>query len=202
MHLHVKELLLDYGPLVVLLWTFFEGEMVLLVAGFLAQKGYMSLEWCVLAAFLGSMLGDQLYFWIGRMFGAQIFEWRPSWHQKADRALGMLVRYQNLFILTFRFIYAVRNVASFAIGFAGVSLRRFALLNAVAALLWALSFGYGGYYFGKTLKHFIGQAEEIEAIALGVLVCFIGGIWLWRRAKRRRALRGAATALPGADANR
>jgi membrane protein DedA with SNARE-associated domain len=200
--MHLKELLLDYGPLVVLLWTFFEGETVLLVAGFLAQKGYLSIEWCVLAAFLGSMLGDQLYFWIGRMFGAQIFEWRPSWHNKAERALGMLVRHQNVFILTFRFIYAVRNVASFAIGFAGVSFRRFAVLNAIAALVWALCFGYGGYYFGKTLKHFIGQAEQIEAIALGVLVCLIGGIWLWRRAKRRRALQSTAAALPGTDANR
>jgi len=199
--MHVKELLLEYGPLVVLIWTFFEGETVLLVAGFLAQKGYMSLEGCLLAAFIGSMTGDQVYFWIGRMFGAQIFEWRPSWHDKAESALSMLVRYQNLFILSFRFIYVVRNVASFAIGFAGVAFRRFAVLNAIAALIWVLSFGLGGYFFGKTLEHFVGQAEEIETIALGIFVVFMAGAWLWRRTRRRRAPRSDTAALAGASAN-
>ncbi|MFI4985945.1 MAG: DedA family protein [Alphaproteobacteria bacterium] len=199
--MHVKQLLLDYGPLVILVWTFFEGETVLLVAGFLAQRGYLSLEWCILAAFIGSMLGDQLYFWIGRMFGAQILEWRPAWHSIADRALRLLVRYQNLFILTFRFIYGVRNVASFAIGFAGVSFRRFAILNAIAALVWALTFGLGGYFFGKTLKHFIGQAQQLEGIALGVGVLSIVGVWLWYRLKRRRAQRDAAASVPSTSAS-
>ena len=159
----------------------------------------MSLEWCILAAFIGSRLGDQLYFWSGRSFGAQIFSWRPAWHEKADRALSLLVRYQNFFILSLRFIHAAGNIASFAIGFAGVSFRRFAVLNGLAVLHWALSFGLGGCYFGKTLKHFIGQAEELEAIMLGVIVASLGGSWLWRRAPGCSAA-GAILSRPAAFA--
>ena len=194
--MHLKELLIEYGPLVVLVWTFFEGETVLLVAGFLAQKGYMSIELCILAAFFGSMAGDQLYFWIGRKFGSQIFAWRPQWRKRAEVARHRLVRYQYFFILSFRFIYVVRNVASFAIGFAGVSYRRFAILNAIAAMVWAVSFGLGGYFFGRTLKHFLGEAQDIETIALVAFVALLAGVWLRRHLKRRRARHDAGAAMP------
>jgi len=194
----VKQLLLAYGPFVILIWTFFEGETVLLVAGFLAHQGYISLEWSILAAFVGSLTGDQLYFWIGRKFGQQILDWRPAWRPGIERALRLLVRYQNLFILTFRFIYVVRNVSSFSIGLAGVSFKRFTVLNSVAAAIWALSFGLGGYCFGSTLEVFLGEAQEIEIYVFALIAAVIVGIYLWRRARRRRALRGgAATGLRG-----
>jgi membrane protein DedA with SNARE-associated domain len=183
----VKSLLLSYGPLVILVWTFFEGETVLLVAGFLAQQGYMSLEWSILAAFVGSTLGDQLYFWLGRKFGEQLVTWRPGWRPSIDRALRLLLRHQNLFILSFRFIYMVRNVASFSIGMAGVGFRRFTFLNTIAAAIWALSFGLGGYYFGKTLKHIVGRVEVIETyVVVGVAVgLFAFAVWRWTKRRRR-----------------
>lgn len=197
----VKHILLSYGPAAIFVWTFFEGETVLLVAGFLAQKGYISLELSILAAFLGSMSGDQLYFQIGRKFGRQVLEWRPRWRAAADRALRLLVRYQNLFILSFRFIYVVRNVASFSIGLAGVSFRRFTVLNAVAAAVWALSFGLGGYYFGKTLKVFMNRLQEVELYVMGVFFALLFALWLWRRARRHRARRNASGALPEISRN-
>jgi len=197
----VKHILLAYGPLAIFVWTFFEGETVLLVAGLLAQQGYISLELSILAAFLGSMTGDQLYFQIGRKFGHRILTRRPRWRAAADRALRLLVRYQNLFILSFRFIYVVRNIASFSIGLAGVSFRRFTILNAIAAAIWAMSFGLGGYYFGKTLKVFFGRLQEVELYVMGITIALLLAAWLWRRARRRRALRSASVAIPEASRN-
>jgi membrane protein DedA with SNARE-associated domain len=191
----VKHLLLAYGPLVILVWTFFEGETVLLVAGFLAHQGYISLEWSILAAFVGSMSGDQLYFWIGRRFGEQILDWRPAWRVRIERSLRLLVKYQNLFILSFRFVYVVRTVASFSIGLAGVSFRRFTILNAIAAAIWALSFGLGGYWFGSTLETIAGGVQEIETIAGVAAALALGGYLLWRR-MRRRAEPKVAAQLP------
>lgn len=199
--MHLRELLLDYGPLLVFVWTFFEGETVLLVAGFLAQQGYMSLELSMLAAACGSMLGDQVYFWVGRKFGDQILEWRPGWRVAIDRALRLLVRYQNLFILSFRFIYVVRNIASFSIGLAGVSFRRFTLLNGIAAFIWAISFGLGGYYFGKTLEATIGRVQKIEFYVIGGFILLAFSIFVFRRIRRWRASRRGAGALPQASRN-
>jgi membrane protein DedA with SNARE-associated domain len=191
----VRTLLLSYGPLVILIWTFFEGETILLVAGFLAQQGYMSLEWSILAAFVGSLFGDQLYFWLGRKYGEQLLDWRPTWRPAIDHALKLLLRHQSLFILSFRFIYMVRNVASFSIGIAGVGFRRFAILNTIAAAIWALSFGLGGYYFGKTLKHILGEVEIVETYVVVAVALSLFAFAICRRLKRRRRERDALARL-------
>ncbi|MFN2964422.1 DedA family protein, partial [Escherichia coli] len=44
----------------------FEGETILVLAGFLAFRGYMQLDTVILTAFLGSYAGDQLWYFLGR----------------------------------------------------------------------------------------------------------------------------------------
>jgi membrane protein DedA with SNARE-associated domain len=192
----LQQLLTDYGPLAVFVVTFFEGETILILAGLAAQQHFMRLDTSLLAAFLGSMLGDQLYFHIGKRYGQQLFERRPVWRRAADRALRLLVRYQNIFILSFRFIYGVRMVSSFAIGMAQVSYRRFTLLNMIAAALWALIYGFGGYLFGRELHIVIGNVAYLEDIAIGTVCVLLLALWGWRQLRRRRAEREALAALP------
>ena len=55
-----------YGYLAVLLGTFLEDETILVLGGFAAHRGYLALPWVIVAAFLGSLCGDQLFFFLGR----------------------------------------------------------------------------------------------------------------------------------------
>jgi membrane protein DedA with SNARE-associated domain len=191
----LQELLTSYGPLAIFVVTFFEGETILIVAGFAAQQHLIRLDAALLAAFVGSMLGDQLYFYIGRRYGQEIFRRRPYWRLAADRALKLLLRYQNVFILSFRFLYGVRMVSSFAIGLAQVSYRRFTALNMIAAAIWSLTYGMGGYLFGRELNVILGNVASIEHIALGVLALLFAGFWMWRYLRRRRLERATTVAL-------
>jgi len=193
----LQHLLTTWGPLAIFVVTFFEGETILIVAGVAAQQNLMRLDVAILAAFLGSLTGDQLYFHLGRRYGNALFERRPKWRRAADRALRLLVRYQNLFILSFRFIWGVRMVSSFAIGMAGVSYRRFTLLNSVAALIWALSYGLGGYAFGRSVDALAGGLAVVEKSALAGLALVLFGIFLWRQLKMRRARRLAEIEVIG-----
>jgi membrane protein DedA with SNARE-associated domain len=195
----LQELLSAYGPLAIFVITFFEGETILILAGFAAQQHLIRLDAALFAAFLGSMAGDQLYFHIGKRYGQKIFARRPAWRLAADRALRLLVRYQNIFILSFRFIYGVRMVSSFAIGLAQVSYRRFTALNMLAAAIWALTYGLGGYLFGRELDVVIGHFAILENVALGALAAVFVCFWAWRHLRRRRAEREALAALPEAS---
>ena len=56
-----------------------------------------------------------------------------------------LERYDTGFILSFRFIYGVRNFSSFALGLSAVHWERFLRLNFLAAGLWAATFVAAGY---------------------------------------------------------
>ena len=52
----------NYGYAAILVGTFLEGETILVLAGLAAQLGYLTLSGVILAAFLGSLSGDQLFF--------------------------------------------------------------------------------------------------------------------------------------------
>ena len=63
------QLIADYGVyfyLLVFVWTFFEGETIVLFAGFAAAQGLLDPLLLLVCAGLGSYLGDQCYFWLGR----------------------------------------------------------------------------------------------------------------------------------------
>ena len=38
----------------------------------------------------------------------------PRWQPGVDKALGLLEKYSTAFILSFRFVYGIRNFSSFA----------------------------------------------------------------------------------------
>ena len=55
------QLLTDYGYLAVFAGSLLEGETILVLAGFAAHQGYLSLELTVAIAFVGGTLGDQVF---------------------------------------------------------------------------------------------------------------------------------------------
>jgi len=203
----LDQLIAEYGHffyLIVFVWTFLEGETVVLLAGFAAAQGLIDPLLLLAAAWLGSFLGDQFYFWVGRHFGVQLLDRFPRWRQGVDGALSWLERYDAGFILSFRFIYGVRNVSSFALGLSAVRWQRFLWLNFVAAGLWASSFVAGGYFFGRVFDALLG--DFALSFRLGMLGAFIAigfAIWLLHRRQRRRQLRvPAGAALSGGSLTR
>jgi membrane protein DedA with SNARE-associated domain len=187
----MDHLLTGHGPwpyLVTFAWTFVEGETFVLFAAFAAAQGLISAPWLLLAAWLGSFCGDQCYFWIGRAFGQKVLARRPKWQSRVDRVLGILRRYDAWFILTFRFIYGVRNIASFAIGVSGVGWSRFLVLNLIAALIWAASFVGAGYLSGHAMHSALGgDTEQFRVAALAVLAALLVAVLIVNRIRRRRA---------------
>jgi membrane protein DedA with SNARE-associated domain len=197
--MEVERLILDYGAwsyAITFVWTFFEGETFVLLAGFVAAQGGLSAPFLVLAAWLGSFAGDQCYFWIGRHFGLRLMQRRRDWRVRVDAALGWLQRFDTAFILSFRFIYGVRNFSSFALGVSSIRWQRFLALNFVAAGIWATSFVGIGFFCGHTVASRMGRvAHEIgvNLVAIFIVVLCCGQVFhLLRRIRRRRLAEAVA----------
>lgn len=197
----IQNIVTDYGLLIyvgIFIWTFFEGETFVIFMGMAAHHGMLDWTTVFLCAWIGSFCGDQCWFWIGRRWGPQLLQRYPKWQGRCETALDLLRRYDTWFILSFRFIYGVRNIASFAMGTSGVAPLRFASLNFIAACVWALSFAGFGYVFGKALEQMIGNI----VLAFGILMLFmfslvIGGSYIAKRRKQKRA--AASAAVPATD---
>jgi membrane protein DedA with SNARE-associated domain len=186
----VQELIRQHGLWVYVftfVWTFFEGETFVLFCGFAAAQGLLNAPLLLISAWLGSFAGDQFYFWVGRHFGLKLLERRPAWRARVDKALAWLRRFDIGFILSFRFIYGVRNVSSFALGISGIDWRRFLSLNFIAAGLWALIFVGAGYLFGQASEAMLGDlAAEFRMVMLTVFALVVLGVCLAVFLRRRR----------------
>jgi membrane protein DedA with SNARE-associated domain len=199
----INQLIADNGGyfyLIIFIWTFLEGETVVLFAGFAAAQGLLDPWVLLIAAWFGSFSGDQCYFWLGRRYGVRLLNRFPRWRPGVDTALSWLARYDAGFILSFRFIYGVRNFSSFALGLSGMRWERFFYLNFIAALLWATSFVGAGYFLGHIFRAVLGDVARSFGIAmLGVFVAVALGMWLLHRRQRRRQHQlpsGAKALLP------
>jgi membrane protein DedA with SNARE-associated domain len=185
----VSQLIAAHGPsfyLLAFVWTFLEGETVVVFAGFAAAQGLLNPAAVLLTVWLGSFGGDQCWFWIGRHFGQRVLRRFPPWRSGADAALAWLERYNAGFILTFRFIYGVRNISSFAMGLSAIHWQRFMWLNLLAAGLWAASFIGTGYFLGHAFRAVLGDlARSVSLVMLAALAAISGTIWLLHRAQRR-----------------
>lgn len=177
----LAELIGRYGYLVVLVGTFFEGETVLVIAGYAAHAGHLALPWVIVCAFVGSLCGDQLAYMLGRRYAPRVLRRRETWRPKMDRVRTLLERHALPVMLGFRFLYGIRTVTPFTIGSAGVAPRTFIPLNAVGALVWAAAVAGLGYVFGHALALALERAHRYEAWII-VAIAIVGLlVWALRR---------------------
>jgi len=178
-----------YGYLAILVGTLFEGETILLLGGFAAHHGHLRLPMVMVVAFAGSLLGDQTMFWIGHRYGKQLLAKWPRLERRIDRVRPFLDRFGSALALLFRFLYGLRNITPVAMAMAGFSFRRFALLNAIGAAVWAVGVAMMGYLLGQAVTMMLPRAHHYEAAALIAIICGACAFWFVRRTWARRAPR-------------
>lgn len=194
----IAEFMNEYGNwfyIGVFIWTFFEGETIVIFGGYAAHHGIVDPIKLLFVSWLGSFLGDQVWFFLGRRYGAALLNRFPKWRPKVEIALDLLYEFKTLFILSFRFIYGVRNVSSFAVGLSEISWARFSLTNFIAAGVWASSFVTAGYLFSQASEAALGKGAKI--FGFGALFVFIAVVWfLLRRVNARVAAHAHAHPHP------
>lgn len=176
------ELLREYGYFVILIWTFLEGETIVIIAGWLSATVELKPWLIALCAFLGSFASDQVMFSLGKYKGEGILGRFPRIARNMDKATRLFKKYDTALILGFRFVYGVRNITPIMLGISGVSHKKFFFLNAIGAGVWALTFTYGGYYAGQAFMHVMHNVGHgIFYGLLGLLV--LGGLLWYFRAR-------------------
>src|SRR5258705_13364851 len=119
--MNLQALIETYGYWAVLGGTLLEGESILLLAGFAAHRGYLDLPTVVGVAIVGSFVGDQFFFFLGRYQGTKLLSRYPKISERVKYAQGKLARYHTPLILLMRYLYGLRAVLPFAIGMSEIS---------------------------------------------------------------------------------
>ncbi len=182
----IAALVASYGYLAVFVGTLLEGETILLAAGYAAQRGLLHWPAVIAIAIVGGTMGDQLAFMVGRWKGAVLIERFPSLAHRVPQVHRLLERYHVVLILMIRFLYGLRIAGPIIMGTTSLPFFRFAVLNFLGAVLWALIVSGAGYYFGVALEAWVADVEHVELfVLLGILLAgFIGALWLYLRSAR------------------
>src|SRR5208283_2541441 len=180
----IEYYLIAFGYLALFLGTFLEGETILIIAGFLAHRGYLALPLVTLVAFLGSFSGDQFYFHIGRKSGNALLERKPHWKPRVQKVRKLLDRYPSSIVLCLRFLYGLRIITAAVVGMSGFRARTFIVLNGLSAIIWATLFAWLGYTFGQLVEPTLAKMRHFELwTVLGMAL--IGLVLLVYRYKMR-----------------
>ena len=121
----LKEFIEAYGYLGVLLGTFLEGDIALVLGGLCAQCTDLKLYGVILAAFLGAIIGDQVFYNLGRHKGLQLLNRFPRLKLRTERVFYHMRRHGSVIAFGFRFFYGFRILTPLMIGASGVGRGRF-----------------------------------------------------------------------------
>ena len=187
------ELLLQkFGYLAVFVGTFLEGETILVVAGFFAERGYLHLPGVVITAFGGAFVGHMFWFWLGRTQGVKLLDRMPRMKKHFGRGIRIFERYGAPAIFITQWLYGLRITCAVIIGISKVSTIKFLLYEALTCIVWAIIIGTAGFYFGRAVERVLGRAAHIEKYGLLVLVVAALGFWAYHKWKDKREESGAA----------
>jgi membrane protein DedA with SNARE-associated domain len=189
--------LLQHGYLVVFVFVFAEqvglpisAIPILLAAGAIAGSGRLSAVLGLGVALVAALLGDVIWYELGRRRGIPILNLLCRLSLEPDscvrRTHSVFARHGARCLIYAKFVPGLATAAPPLAGLIGMNFARFLVLDGVGAILWAGAFGGIGFVLREEL-----ELIALPALRLGawLLVAIAGGLALyvaWRYLQRRR----------------
>jgi membrane protein DedA with SNARE-associated domain len=156
-------------------------DVPLIVGGYFAYKGSGKIQIILLVCYCSVLIGDLFIFLIGRLFGGKLAE--KEWFKKriSEERLELvragLERRSLWMIFIARHLFYLRTATFLSCGALGMTITRFVIADAFAALISVpLMIGIG-YFSAEHLDavfHFVGRAKSWTLfVSLALLAIFM-----------------------------
>lgn len=166
---------------------------VLLAAGAVAGDGQASLTVITTLSVAACLLGDMVWFELGRHRGRQTLTLLCRISLEPDACVR---RTENFFLIhgiraliLAKFIPGLSTLAPALAGLFRISIGRFLVFNGAGALLWSFSFLVLGYVFSDQIGYVAEQAVQFGKTATAIIATSLGGYLLYKYVHRQRLVR-------------
>ena len=183
----LESIITTYGYPALFIGVILEAEAFLVLGAYLAHRGYFSLPVVIAVAVLASFSATELFFYLGRRYGAALLQNRPTWQKKVRRIHDWFTKYGDGLVLGFRAIYGMRLVIPLTIGTSAYSRSRFTLFNAISAITWGMLIGLAGNGIAQFVEQFFSHLRQHELLAV-IVIAAIAATWGLIQWYRRRKL--------------
>ncbi|HEX9154836.1 MAG TPA: VTT domain-containing protein [Nitrospira sp.] len=162
----------------------------LIAAGALVGTGQMTLGMAVGSAVLAALVGDQVWFELGRRRGRRVLNWlcRISLEPTScvRRTEEFFVRHGVRSLVFAKFIPGLSTIAPPLAGIVGISVPQYLLFNGLGTVLWVGS-GIGlGYVFSDQLEHALSVTAHVGPTVGLVLLGGVIGFVIYKGLHRYR----------------
>jgi len=169
----------------------FPSEVVMVPAGYLAQKGemnfYIAIGMGILGSWLGALLNYYLAVFLGRPFLLKYGRYLFISGKKFTRVEDFFRRHGEIGTFTGRLIPVVRQYISFPAGLARMNLARFLFFTGLGAGIWVTILVCIGYIAGQNEQLIRDHLHTATAwVVIGSLI-IVGVYAFWYRRKLRRS---------------
>jgi len=169
---------------------FLPGDSLLIAVGLLAAASQLQLSIALLVLFLGSLLGNNLGYFLGRKIGPALLSKARVRNEDLNRTHRFMARFGPLSILIGPYVPVFRAVVPFVCGTLKMPWWRFFLLSLLGSLLWTQGLTLVAYYVGSKIPHLERYVYLILLSGVGFAVVL--AVWRAYRSGRLPWLRRSA----------
>ena len=168
------------------------GSTIILALSALVPGGDLVLEWVLVAAIAGALLGDGTAFWIGHRTQREILSSWPmtNYPRVVAQSEAFFRRWGALAVFFARFVPPIRAFVPITAGALGMTPLRFYAVNIPAILLWAPAHVLPGVLAVSALHRYAGIPHHTGVVKHYWMLIVVGGalivalaVWIIRRRK-------------------
>jgi len=177
---HISEIIAQYGIYAVFALCTVEGDITLLLSGVMAHSNFFgsySFLKVFLAGTLGGIVGDNVAYFIGRLFRKTIKDYR-FYEMARPRIERLIDKFGSFAIIISKYIYGIRAAMCVFYGIGRMPYARFIILDVISCAIWALVLAGVGYFFSGAITNIIGDFKQVGIwlffiVLFGIIVFYV-----------------------------
>jgi membrane protein DedA with SNARE-associated domain/membrane-associated phospholipid phosphatase len=174
--------LIAFGEALLIIGLFVPSTVALVSAGMLVGTGHLGFWPVFWATALGAILGDQVSYWAGRLYGERLKTMWPLSRYPVLVAKGeeFVRQHGGKSIAIGRFVPGVKAVVPGIVGMLGMNQPFFVFVNVTSGLVWTAAHVFPGILLGQGLALAGDLSGHLLIVLLAMLVVVGIASWLIR----------------------
>lgn len=163
---------------------------ILVAAGVLSAAGQIALGQALLLGVLGCLIGDSVWYVIGRQRGSVVLRFVCKIALEPEtcvrRSSTFIARYGSLSLLVAKFIPGISTVAVPLAATSGISLAAFFVSDFFGSVLYTGAYLVAGRFLGDRIDKLSGLVAPVRSATVVLAIMFALAILAWRFYQRRQ----------------
>jgi membrane protein DedA with SNARE-associated domain len=179
--------LISFGEALLIIGLFVPSTVALVGAGMLVGTGHLGFWPVFWATAIGAIAGDQISYWVGRLYGQRL---KTVW--PLNKYAGLMLKGENFVrehggksIAIGRFVPGVKAVVPGIVGMLGMNQPFFIFVNVTSGLVWTAAHVFPGILLGQGLALAGDLSGQLLIVLLVLLVVLGVASWLIRKLASR-----------------